>query len=72
MSSFYPTKNLGAIVDGGAITTNDPKLKSEIKSLRDFGFSKLKSCEFTGMNSRLDKKSFNIQHKTSSYKFLDY
>jgi dTDP-4-amino-4,6-dideoxygalactose transaminase len=54
--SFYPTKKLGAIGDGGEIATNDTKLKSKIKSLCDFGFSKLKSYEFTGMNSRVDKK----------------
>ena len=53
--SFYPTKNLGAIGDGGAIVTNDPKLYSKIKSLHNYGLNKLKSYEFIGMNSRLDE-----------------
>ena len=58
--SFYPTKNLGAIGDGGAIVTNDPKLYSKIKSLRNYGLNKLKSYEFIGMNSRLDEIQASI------------
>jgi len=58
--SFYPTKNLGAIGDGGAIVTNDSKLYSKIKSLRNYGFNESKSCEFIGMNSRLDEIQASI------------
>jgi dTDP-4-amino-4,6-dideoxygalactose transaminase len=53
--SFYPTKNLGALGDGGAITTNDPHLARKVKSLRQYGWSgKYDSAEY-GRNSRLDE-----------------
>lgn len=52
--SFYPTKNLGALGDGGAVTTANPELASTIKKLRNYGaFSKYVN-EFAGFNSRLD------------------
>lgn len=52
--SFYPGKNLGALGDGGAITTNDPKLAERLKMLRNYG-SKVKYVnEEMGYNSRLD------------------
>ncbi len=53
--SFYPTKNLGALGDGGAITTNDPVLDERIRYLRNYG-SKDKNChELIGFNNRLDE-----------------
>jgi len=53
--SFYPGKNLGALGDGGAITTSDPDLARELRMLRNYG-SKEKYChEVTGSNSRLDE-----------------
>jgi dTDP-4-amino-4,6-dideoxygalactose transaminase len=53
--SFYPGKNLGAIGDGGAVTTNDPELAERIRLLRNYG-SKIKYCnEEKGVNSRLDE-----------------
>jgi dTDP-4-amino-4,6-dideoxygalactose transaminase len=53
--SFYPTKNLGAIGDAGAITTNDESLYESIKMLRNYG-SKVKYVnEVVGYNSRLDE-----------------
>ncbi len=53
--SFYPTKNLGAIGDAGAITTNDEDLAGKVKSLRNYG-SKVKYYnELVGYNSRLDE-----------------
>lgn len=53
--SFYPTKNLGAIGDAGAITTNDEELFNSIKMLRNYG-SKVKYVnEVVGYNSRLDE-----------------
>jgi dTDP-4-amino-4,6-dideoxygalactose transaminase len=53
--SFYPTKNLGAMGDAGAITTNDDALAEKIKSLRNYGSGKKYVFDFQGMNSRLDE-----------------
>lgn len=53
--SFYPGKNLGALGDGGAITTNDPQIAERIRVLRNYG-SKVKYVnEVQGYNSRLDE-----------------
>lgn len=53
--SFYPTKNLGALGDGGAITTNNFKLYNNLKILRNYG-SKIKNKHIVaGFNSRLDE-----------------
>lgn len=53
--SFYPTKNLGALADAGAITCNDGELADKIKVLRNYG-SKVKYYnEVVGFNSRLDE-----------------
>lgn len=54
-SSFYPTKNLGALGDGGMVTSNDAELIARIKSLRNYGTSKKYVSEEVGMNSRLDE-----------------
>ncbi len=52
--SFYPGKNLGAMGDGGAVTTNDPEIADKIRILRNYG-SKVKYVnEMQGYNSRLD------------------
>ncbi|WP_163409660.1 DegT/DnrJ/EryC1/StrS family aminotransferase [Flavobacterium ajazii] len=53
--SFYPGKNLGALGDGGAITTNDPELAKILFSLRNYGSEKKYHNEFVGVNSRLDE-----------------
>ncbi len=53
--SFYPGKNLGALGDGGAITTNDDKLAEVLFSLRNYGSSKKYNNDFIGINSRLDE-----------------
>ncbi len=53
--SFYPTKNLGALGDGGAVTTNDDALAEVIKKLRNYGTSTKYVNEFLGFNSRLDE-----------------
>src|SRR5450631_1829087 len=53
--SFYPTKNLGALGDGGAITTNDERLAQRAKSLRQYGWSGRYQCAEYGRNSRLDE-----------------
>ena len=52
--SFYPTKNLGACGDGGAITTNDVALRDRLRRLRDHGRRGAYYYEELGINSRLD------------------
>ena len=53
--SFYPTKNLGALGDGGAVTTADPALAARIRRLRNGGQTSRYRHEETGVNSRLDE-----------------
>ena len=53
--SFYPTKNLGALGDGGIITCNDKEYMRKIKSLRNYGSSKKYHNDYIGYNSRLDE-----------------
>jgi dTDP-4-amino-4,6-dideoxygalactose transaminase len=53
--SFYPTKNLGALGDGGAVTTNDKELAEAIAKLRNYGTSSKYVNELIGFNSRLDE-----------------
>lgn len=53
--SFYPGKNLGALGDGGAVTTNDPILAGRIRLLRNYGSSTKYHNEVVGYNSRLDE-----------------
>ena len=52
--SFYPGKNLGALGDGGAVTTNDPELADRLRMLRNYGSRKKYVNEAIGFNSRLD------------------
>lgn len=52
--SFYPTKNLGAAGDGGAITTNDPTIAAQLRLLREHGSKTRYYHEAIGVNSRLD------------------
>ena len=52
--SFYPTKNLGACGDGGAVTTNDPALAASMRMLKEHGQSSRYFYEEIGCNSRLD------------------
>jgi dTDP-4-amino-4,6-dideoxygalactose transaminase len=52
--SFYPTKNLGALGDAGAVTTNDPELADRIRRLRNYGSRAKYVNEVQGYNSRLD------------------
>ena len=67
--SFYPTKNLGALGDGGAITTNDDELARKVRLLGNYGSSIKYHHESQGSNSRLDE----IQAAVLSIKlkFLD-
>ncbi|MEI8313666.1 MAG: DegT/DnrJ/EryC1/StrS family aminotransferase, partial [Verrucomicrobiota bacterium] len=53
--SFYPTKNLGAIGDGGAVTTNDGLLADRARQLREYGWQRRYISEIPGLNSRLDE-----------------
>ena len=53
--SFYPGKNLGALGDGGAVTTNDAELAATIRALANYGSQKKYVFRYTGRNSRLDE-----------------
>ena len=53
--SFYPTKNLGAFGDGGAITTDSREMCEEIKMLRNYGSKTIYQNDVVGFNSRLDE-----------------
>jgi len=53
--SFFPTKNLGAIGDGGAISCNDESLAVRLRGLRQYGWDKNRVSLETGINSRLDE-----------------
>lgn len=53
--SFYPGKNLGALGDGGAVTTNDPELATVVRTLANYGSQKKYIFRYTGRNSRLDE-----------------
>lgn len=53
--SFYPSKNLGAFGDGGAITTNDPKIAEDMRVYRNYGSEKRYYNKVVGTNSRLDE-----------------
>jgi dTDP-3-amino-3,4,6-trideoxy-alpha-D-glucose transaminase len=54
-TSFYPTKNLGAMGDGGAVLTTDPDLAQRVRMLRDYGQSGKDVHTAVGYNSRLDE-----------------
>ena len=53
--SFYPGKNLGALGDGGAVTTNDEVLSKTIRALANYGSQKKYVFKYSGRNSRLDE-----------------
>ena len=53
--SFYPGKNLGALGDGGAVVTNDPKLADQVRALGNYGSNQKYSHIYKGVNSRLDE-----------------
>ena len=53
--SFYPGKNLGALGDGGAVTTNDPELAAAVRALANYGSQKKYVFKYCGRNSRLDE-----------------
>ncbi len=53
--SFYPGKNLGALGDGGAVTTDDAEVAETVRALANYGSSKKYVFDYTGRNSRLDE-----------------
>lgn len=53
--SFYPSKNLGALADAGAVTTNDPALADQLRHLRNYGSKVRYHNEVLGLNSRLSE-----------------
>lgn len=53
--SFYPSKNLGALGDAGAVTTDDPSLAEKIRALRNYGSQQKYHNLYQGFNSRLDE-----------------
>lgn len=53
--SFYPTKNLGALGDGGAVVTRDPELHERLLMLRQYGWKERYVSDIAGYNSRLDE-----------------
>lgn len=64
--SFYPGKNLGALGDAGAVTTNDAELESVIRALANYGSQKKYVFKYTGMNSRMaetDAAVLNVKLK---------
>ena len=53
--SFYPTKNLGALGDGGAVVTQDTRLAERARELRQYGWRERYISDLAGMNTRLDE-----------------
>ncbi|MDO4160200.1 MAG: DegT/DnrJ/EryC1/StrS family aminotransferase [Prevotellaceae bacterium] len=53
--SFYPGKNIGALGDGGAVTTNDKELADMVRTLSNYGSSRKYVFDYKGRNSRLDE-----------------
>ncbi len=53
--SFYPTKNLGGIGDGGMVVSNDASFSERIRRLRQYGWNEKRSTDEPGVNSRLDE-----------------
>lgn len=67
--SFYPGKNLGALGDGGAVTTSDPELANIIRALANYGSTKKYINEYEGLNSRLDE--LQAAFLDIKFKYLD-
>ena len=67
--SFYPTKNLGAIGDGGMVVTNSQELKQKLIHLRQYGWQKRYISSSLGINTRLDELQAAVLNQ--KLKFLD-
>ena len=68
--SFFPTKNLGACGDGGAVTTNDVAIAKQIRILKEHGSPQRYRHDFIGINSRMDAVQAVIL--TIKLRYLDY
>jgi dTDP-3-amino-3,4,6-trideoxy-alpha-D-glucose transaminase len=71
-TSFYPTKNLGALGDGGAVLTNDAAIAARAKTLRNYGQSALYYHSELGLNSRLDELHAAILHDAFLPRLADW
>lgn len=69
--SFYPGKNLGALGDGGAITTNDDSLAEIVRALANYGSTQKYKCDYQGLNSRLDEMQAAILDVKLKYLDID-
>ena len=82
--SFYPTKNLGALGDGGAVTTNSAEVAAKVGQLRNYGSTNKYANEVRGYNSRLDElqaailrvklralDEWNARRKTVAERYLE-
>ncbi|WP_396156907.1 DegT/DnrJ/EryC1/StrS family aminotransferase [Flavobacterium macrobrachii] len=67
--SFYPGKNLGALGDAGAVSTNDDQLAERVRALGNYGSKKKYVNEFQGLNSRLDE--FQAAFLDVKLKYID-
>jgi dTDP-4-amino-4,6-dideoxygalactose transaminase len=65
--SFYPSKNLGAFGDGGAVATDDPAIAERLRELRNYGQKTRYFHETIGFNSRLDELQAAILRKKLPY-----
>lgn len=65
--SFYPGKNLGALGDAGAVTTNDKEMYDVIKALANYGSSQKYVCNYKGLNSRLDEVQASVLNVKIKY-----
>lgn len=83
--SFYPAKNLGALGDGGAVTTDDEELASTVRALANYGSQKKYVFRYAGRNSRLDEMQAavldvklkyldadNLHRKTVAHYYYDH
>jgi dTDP-4-amino-4,6-dideoxygalactose transaminase len=68
-TSFYPTKNLGALGDGGAVTTDGDAIADFVRQYRNYGFERKNYCEVEGINSRLDELQASVL--SIKLKYLD-
>lgn len=69
--SFYPGKNLGALGDGGAVTTSDDALAEAVRTLANYGSQKKYVFKYTGRNSRLDEIQAAVLDVKLKYLFED-
>ena len=67
--SFYPTKNLGALGDGGMVVTSNSRLAKKVERIRQYGWNKKRDIKYVGINSRLDEIHATILK--TKLKYLD-